>query len=93
MQRIAARVRDLVPTLDPMSPADINDRARAVIDAIDNETGTRTAHSQRVARLYSIARDIQHACEAGCSETTAYRIVSFLADVFVRSYLPRLAAR
>jgi hypothetical protein len=76
-----------------MSPADINDRARAVIDAIDNETGTRTAHSQRVARLYSIARDIQHACEAGCGEVTAYKMINFLMTVFARSYLPRLAAR
>jgi hypothetical protein len=87
------RLRSLIPTFDPMAPAELNQRARTVIENIDAETGNRTAHSQRVARLYSIARDIQHTKEAGAGEMTVYRIVSFLFDVLKRSYLPTMAPR
>jgi hypothetical protein len=87
------RLRSLIPTFDPMAPAELNQRAREVIENIDAETCTRTAHSQRVARLYAMARDIQHAKEAGAGEMTVYRIVSFLFDVLKRSYLPTMAPR
>jgi hypothetical protein len=93
MQRIAGLLRSLLPVTDPMTPLEVNRRAREVVDAIDNETGSRTAHSQRVAQLYAVARQIQHAAEAGAKDMTAHAIVRFLADVCVRSYLPRLAAR
>jgi hypothetical protein len=43
--------------------------------------------------LYGVARQIQHAKEAGAGEMTVYRIVSFLFDVLKRSYLPTLAPR
>jgi hypothetical protein len=91
MQRIAALLRGIrsLDTNAP-SPVELNQRAREVVDAIDNETGQRTAHSQRVARLYSVARDIQHARAAGAKDITVHEIVKFLGDVFARTYLPRL---
>jgi hypothetical protein len=70
------RLRSLIPTFDPMAPAELNQRARTVIE-----------------NIYSIARDIQHAKEAGAGEMTVYRIVSFLFDVLKRSYLPTMAPR
>jgi hypothetical protein len=96
MQRAASFLRDRfhrAQGAQSLSPADLNRRAREIVDDIDNETGNRTAHSQRVARLYAVARDIQHAAEAGAKEMSAYRIVAFLADVCLRSYLPRLVPR
>jgi hypothetical protein len=93
MQRSAGLLRSLVPATDSMAPVDLNRRARDIVDAIDGETGSRTAHSQRVARLYAVARDIQHAAESGCKELTTYRIIAYLATVCARSYLPRLAPR
>jgi DNA-directed RNA polymerase specialized sigma subunit len=92
MQRIAAFLRDDSAAL-PMSARELDRRAREVVGAIDNETGSRTAHAQRVARLYNIARDIQNACEAGCGADTARKIIGFLSTVLMRSYLPRLAPR
>jgi hypothetical protein len=90
MQRIAAFLRTPIAETNTPTAVELNQRAREIVDDIDNETGNRTAHSQRVARLYAVARDIQHAAEAGAKEMTAYKIVAFLADVCVRSYLPRL---
>lgn len=85
------RLRSLIPT--PMTPAELDRRARKVVEDIDAETGSRTAHSQRVAQLYGVARQIQHAAEGKCSEMTTYRLVAFLAEVCKRSYLPRLVPR
>lgn len=93
MQRIAAFVRSMLPDTNAHSPLELNERAREIVNDIDNDTGVRTAHSQRVARLYAVARDIQHAREAGAGEMTTYRLVAFLRDVFVRSYLPKLSPR
>jgi hypothetical protein len=93
MQRLTAFLRKQSPDVDPLAPVELNRMARRVVDAIDGETGSRTAHSQRVARLYAVARDIQHAAESGCKEMTTYKIVAFLMAVLTRSYLPRLAPR
>jgi hypothetical protein len=75
---------------NPMSAAELNQRAREVWDNIADDAGSRTAHTHRIARLYGVARDIQHACEAGAGEMSVYRIIAFLASVFTRSYLPKL---
>jgi hypothetical protein len=94
MQLTAAFFRVLrAPGPEPLTPVELNRMARKVVGAIDNETGNRTAHSQRVAQLYAVARQIQHAAEAKCGEMTAHKIISFLATVFMRSYLPRLVPR
>lgn len=97
MQRAAdfirERLRSLIPPFDPMSPAELNRRAREVVDAIDDETGDRTSHAQRVAQIYGVARQIQRAGEKQCGEMTVYRIIAFLFEVCKRSYLPRLVPR
>jgi hypothetical protein len=77
----------------PLSAAELNRRAHEVIAAIDADTGSRTAHAQRVAQLYAVARMIQRAAEAKCGEVTAYGILKFLGTVFARSFLPTLAPR
>lgn len=69
-----------------LSPLEMDQRARAVIDAIDAETGTRKAHAERVQRLYALGCDIQRACAGKARDVTVHKIVAFLMHVIARNY-------
>lgn len=83
MPTIAVSVRE--------APAEMNRsemwrRAKDVVDAIDHETGTRTARSQRVERLYRLGLDIQEAKRGGAKDITVHGIIKFLMRVLAQSY-------
>lgn len=84
MQPLTQFVRDRLG--DEMSAAEINRRARAVVEAIDAETGNRHAHSARVGQLYHVARQIQHAHNAKAQLVTVHKIIVFLMAVIASSY-------
>ena len=69
-----------------LSPAELDRRARAVVDAIDAETGSRTAHAARVQRLYALGQDIQNARAGKARDVTVHQIIVFLMHVLARNY-------
>jgi hypothetical protein len=62
-------------------PHELHRRARAVIEAVDNETGDRRHQSRRIATLYQIARDIQQAGDHRAKDITVWEYVKFLGAV------------
>lgn len=85
-------LRERFPNND-LSPAEINERAREIIDAIDAETGNRTAHAARVTQIYQTARLIQRARHGGARAVTAHKVVALLMLVLARSYGIGIGAR
>ena len=71
---------------DGMSPVVMHEKAKAVIEAIDAETGNRQAHSDRVKQLCAVGIQINRARSMGARFHTAHRIVQFFFEVFVANY-------
>lgn len=85
MQSLAAFVRQR-DSGGALSPAELDKRAREVVDAIDAETGSRTAHAARVQRLYALGQDIQNARIGGARDVTVHKIVQYLMYIIARNY-------
>jgi hypothetical protein len=69
-----------------LSPWDLNQLARGIVDAIDSETGNRKAHNERVARLYAVLRDVQTAAEQEARDVTVHKMIEALAQVWANAF-------
>ena len=68
------------------SPWKVNQMARTLVASIDAETGNRKGHSQRVARLYAVLRDIQTAAEQEANDMTVHKFVEVIARVWANAF-------
>lgn len=85
MTQLTEFVRDHTgPAL--FSPWELNQMARGIVDAIDDETGQRKGHGERVARLYAVLRDVQHAAEGEARDVTVHRMVETVARVWANAF-------
>lgn len=83
MPTVAVSIRATATETDR---AEMWQRAKDVVDAIDAETGVRTARNARAERLYQLGRDIQEAKRGGAKDITVHGIVTFLMRVLAQSY-------
>ena len=65
---------------------ELNQMARTLVESIDTETGNRKAHTERVARLYAVLRDIQHDAEGEARDTTVHKLVETVARVWANAF-------
>jgi len=89
MQSSTGAVRAIVGP-SPLDAIELNRRVRAVWDNIADETGLRTAHAKKVARLYNVCRDIQQAALEGARFATVRAVIDLIWEVAVRSYGMRM---
>jgi hypothetical protein len=71
---------------EPLTAQEIDRQARAIYENIAAETGSRHTHAGKVARLYLLCRDIQHAALQGARFATVRRVLELIGEVFARSY-------
>jgi hypothetical protein len=67
-------------------PAELNRRARAVVEKIDAETGDRRNQSARIARLYAVFRDIQQAGDRKAFDVTVWEYVKAIGAVVANRF-------
>ena len=85
MQQLTEFIRERTgPAI--FSPWELNQMARGIVDAIDAETGSRKQHAERVARLYAVLRDVQHAAEGEAKDMTVHRLVETVAKVWANAF-------
>jgi hypothetical protein len=74
-----------------MSPVEIDRTARAIWENIADETGRTGTHAGKVARLYLLCRDVQHARAAGAGVKSILAIAKLVTRVAENAVALRVA--
>ena len=72
-------LRERIPS--PMTAREIDRRARAAWDNVAGATGARTSQAQKIARTYTLCRDLQQAVADG-DAGTGRAVVDLIRDVY-----------
>ena len=73
-----------VPNL--MDARALDRECRAVWDNVVGETGLRTVHAKKIARLYMVCRDIQQAALEGARFSTVCAVFKLIKFVVEQSF-------
>jgi hypothetical protein len=74
----------------PLDARELDRRVRSVWGDIADETGLRTAHAKKIARLYNVCRDVQQAALSGARFETVRKVIELLYEVAIKSFGVRL---